>query len=108
MLDQRHGARRGRRIEGMRAIGGDDDQVHLGPQVDEVACPLAAVEASTEAGVEPPTSRSCAPQLSSINENTTRPMSERTMRPFEIAALHCTLIVSAQLIRSDGSSSRQA
>ena len=37
----------------------------------------------------------------------TRPMSDRITRPFEIAALHCTLTVSAQLIRSDVSSSRQ-
>src|SRR5580698_5556142 len=70
--------------------------------------PLTPDEASTEAGVEPPTRRSYAPQVSSINENATRPMSDRTTRPFEIAALHCTLMVSAQLIRSDGSSSRHA
>src|SRR3984957_16786415 len=70
--------------------------------------PLTPDEASTEAGVEPPTRRSCDPQVSSISENTARPISDRITRPFEIAALHCTLMVSAQLSRSDGSSSRHA
>ena len=34
-------------------------------------------------------------------------MSDRMTRPFDKAALHCTFTVSAQLIRSDMSSSRQ-
>src|SRR5882757_6860779 len=68
------------------------------------AAPYAA---SVDAGVEPPTRMSWAPLVSSITENNTRPMSDRMTRPFETAALHCTLTVSAQLIRSDVSSSRQ-
>ena len=63
--------------------------------------------ASVEAGVEPPTRRSCAPLVSSTSDSNTRPMSDRITRPFEMAALHCTLTVSAQLMRSEVSSARQ-
>ncbi len=59
------------------------------------AAPKAA---NVDAGVEPPTIRSCVPQVSSTIDTNTRPMSER---------INCTLTVSAQLMRSDVSSSRQ-
>src|SRR3981081_2406997 len=67
---------------------------------------VAPYAARVEAGVEPPTKRSWAPQVSSTSERNTRPMSDKMTRPFEMAALHCTLTVSAQLIRSEVSSSR--
>jgi hypothetical protein len=67
---------------------------------------VAPHAARVEAGVDPPTRRSWAPLVSSTSDSNTCPMSESRTRPLEMAALHCTLTVSAQLIRSEVSSSR--
>ena len=79
----------------------------LGGGGEEIVVRIACRAPYGAAGVDPPTSRSCAPLVSSITDSSTRPMSVRITRPFVMVALHCTLTVSAQLIRSEVSSARQ-
>ena len=56
--------------------------------------------AAFDAAVEPPIKQSWAPEVSSMIENITRPMSEKITRPLASAVVHCTLTVSARLSRS--------